>query len=365
MSFIIDAHEDMAYNILTFGRDYRLSVAETRQREEGNALIYDNTGRSLLGWPEYQQGRVAVIFSTLFLAPQNHAGGDWENQVYGSFSQARELHRKQLNVYRELCDRNPDKFRQILTLNDLNDVLRPWQQPVTDPAATAPVGLILSMEGAEGVQELSELEEWWQLGLRFIGPVWAGTRFFGGMYEKGPATKEGFQLLNTMAEIGYGLDISHMTESSALAAIDHYEGVVIASHSNVRKLVPGPSEERHLSDAILERLIERDGVVGVLPFNKFLVSNWQKGDPRENVTLKHLANHIDAICQIAGNARHVAIGTDFDGGFGWPAVPLEVNTIADVQKIGPILSERGYSTEDIDAIFGTNWQRILERVLPK
>ena len=104
--------------------------------------------------------------------------------------------------------------------------------------------------------------------------------------------------------------------------------------------------------------------MGVVPFNVFLMDDWKAGDDRRRVTLDHLAAHIDHICQIAGDARHAAIGTDFDGGFGWPEVPLEINTIADMQLLEGKLKERGYTADEIDGIFHGNWQRILENHLP-
>ena len=221
------------------------------------------------------------------------------------------------------------------------------------------------MEGVEGIRAPEEMEEWWELGVRLAGPVWAGTRFCGGTYEPGGFTNEGYALLEVMAELGYTLDISHMTETAALQALDRYEGPVIASHANARALIKGVQGERQLTDLTIRRLIERDGVMGVLPFNRFLRPDWKDTDDRQLVTLRTLAAHIDHICQLAGDALHTGLGTDFDGGFGWPAVPYEINTIADLQKLAPVLAEYGYSDESIANILGGNWRRHLERTLPE
>ena len=104
-----------------------------------------------------------------------------------------------------------------------------------------------------------------------------------------------------------------------------------------------PDNERHFTDLTIRRLIERGGVMGVLPFGKFIRPGWSASDDPSQTTLDHLLAHIDAICQIAGDARHVGLGTDFDGGFGWPHVPCEIDTIADLQKLDQRLRERGYS----------------------
>lgn len=361
MSIIIDAHQDLAYNMFSFGRDYRQSALETRAREAGTSIPELQNGQSTLGWPEYQQGRIAVIFSTLFVFPRKYKANESERVDYASLDEAYRLTRIQMDIYNRLTQESPDKFRLIKSLRDLEQVISDWEG---DPAARHPVGLVLSMEGAEGVSGPAELEEWWHEGLRFIGPVWAGTRYCGGTYETGKFTSEGFRLLEIMAELGYTLDIAHMTEESALQALDRYQGAIIASHANARALLKGEPSQRHLSDQTIQRLVERDGIIGVVPFNRFLLPGWKNTDARELIRLEMVVDHIDHICQLAGDALHVGIGTDFDGGFGWPAIPLEMNTIADLPKLAQPLKNRGYSQDDIDRIFHGNWQQLLERTLP-
>jgi membrane dipeptidase len=119
-----------------------------------------------------------------------------------------------------------------------------------------------------------------------------------------------------------------------------------------------------LTDEIIERIVERDGVIGVVPFNRFLIQGWKNSDPRSYCPLDMVAAQIDYICQKAGSARHVGFGTDFDGGFGLQHIPPELDTIADLHKIVPLLEVRGYSQEDIDAVLGGNWIEFLRRNLP-
>ncbi len=67
---------------------------------------------------------------------------------------------------------------------------------------------------------------------------------------------------------------------------------------------------------------------------------------------------------MAGDARHVGLGSDFDGGFGLNSVPAGIDTIADLQKLGPILEMKGYNDEEVAAILGENWLRHLRTYLP-
>lgn len=358
---IVDAHADIAWNILTFQRDYTSSVTEIRRREYGTKIPM-HTGDSLIAWEEYQDGRVAIVFSTLFAAPERFRAGAWDTQCYKNTQEARELHLSQLDAYRRLVDDHPEKFRLIQDRAGLSDQLSDWQE---EDAGEHPVGLVLLMEGAESIADTAELEEWWYAGVRLIGPAWAGTRFCGGTKEPGPLTTEGFGLLEGMAELGFGLDLSHMDELAALTALDQYEGSILVSHGNAKALLKGTDSNRHLSDQVIHGVIEREGVIGVVPLNEFLLTGWKKGDQREEVTLAKVVAHIDYICQIAGDASHVGLGSDFDGGFGLQSVPTGIDTIADLRKLGPLLSEYGYTENDITGIFGGNWISLLKSTLPE
>jgi membrane dipeptidase len=361
MKLIVDAHQDLAWNMLTFGRDYTLSAYETRRREHGTQ-IPERNGDSLLGWPEYQQGHVALVFSTLFASPERKRTGDWDAQSYLNIAGARSLYSRQLDAYNRLQDRYPDQFHLIASRADLDALLDHWHNP---EHSEHPVGLLPLMEGAECIREPQEVEDWWQRGVRIIGLAWAGNHFCGGTGEPGPLTSQGYALLDHMAQFGFILDISHLDEAAALQALDHYPGRVIASHANAHALLKGAETNRHLSDRVLQSLIERQGVVGVVPLGGFLKAGWKTGQPRSEVGLDRVAAQIDYVCQKAGNASCTGLGTDFDGGYGVQSTPAEIDTIADMQKIGPLLVGRGYSDDDITAIMGGNWITLLQESLPE
>jgi len=358
---IVDSHQDLAWNMLTFGRDYSRSVEETRRLEAGGQTPLHNDD-SLLGWPEYQLGQIAIVFATLFAAPQRHKLGDWDTLTYANTNQAHSSYSAQLDAYHRLVDEHPDKFQLVQTLQDLEMIGDDWEQ-VED--GDHPVGLVILMEGAEGVRQPAELEEWWGRGVRLIGPAWAGTRFCGGTREPGPLTSEGYALLEGMSEFGFTLDLTHMDEQAVLQALDVYPGSMVATHSNPYALLKGAESNRFLSDRVLQGLIERDGIVGIPPFNKFLRWDWTSSEGRQAISLEMVVDHIDYICQLAGDARHVGIGTDFDGGFGLQSVPVEINTIADLQKLVPLLGKRGYTESDVIAIMGENWLSLLKETLPE
>jgi membrane dipeptidase len=363
MPIIVDAHADIAWNMLKYGRDYTRSAEETRQLEAGGPAVANNDD-TLLGWPDYQRGQVSVIFSTLYATPARWSKGENKTQVYKNFDEAHQLYREQLLTYHRMTDSTPDKFRLIASKRDLDLVLDHWKNP-TPGSDGHPVGMVVLMEGAEGIRELSELDEWYELGVRLIGPAWVGTRYCGGWNEPGPLTSDGRKLLSAMVEHNFILDLSHMDEQAAVEALDVYRGPIVGTHANCLSLLPNSPSNRHFSDRIIEGVIERDGVVGVVPFNSYLKVGWVAGkSERSEVSLGNVANHIDHICQIAGDALHAGIGSDFDGGFGLQSVPPEIETIADLQKLSSLLEARGYSETDIANILGGNWLARLRRDLP-
>lgn len=362
MPLIVDAHCDLAWNMLNYGRDYTRSAADTRLLEQGS-IAPEKNGDSLIGWPDYQRGQVAVIFPTLFASPARHKEGEWDRLTYADSEQAHRLYRRQLDTYRELADSRPDYFRLICNTRELGNHLAEWRDPARQER---PVGFVVLMEGADAIRGVEELAEWFDLGLRLIGLAWGATRYAGGTREPGPLTDEGRRLLRAMADFNFTLDLSHMDQQSALEALDLYPGPIVATHVNCLALLPNFPSNRHFPDRVLRGIIERGGVIGNVPLNSFLKTGWNRrtGSRREEVPLEVLADHIDHVCQLAGDSTHAGIGSDFDGGFGVQSVPPEIDTIADLQKLGPLLQARGYSEEEAANVLGLNWLSFLERNLP-
>jgi membrane dipeptidase len=223
--------------------------------------------------------------------------------------------------------------------------------------------MILSMEGADPVVEPGQVEEWWAAGLRAIGPAHYGRSHYAyGTGVDGPLSARGVELLREMDRVGMILDVTHLSDRSMREALDVFEGAVLASHHNCRALVPG---NRQLDDEQIRELVRRDAVIGVALDAWMLYPGWVRGETRpEVVSLEAAADHVDRVCQIAGDARHSGIGSDLDGGFGTEQTPKDVETIADLQKLGAIFERRGYSDADIDAIFHGNWMRFFMNALP-
>lgn len=360
-NLIIDAHQDLAWNALTFGRDYTKSALATRQAESNNSAPSHN-GNSLLGLGDYLLGHVAVIFGTLYASPTRHKMGEWDRLSYADSGQAHRFYLQQLDYYHQLTDTCPS-FKLIGDRGDLEQVLDSWSAADLENRR---VGLVPLMEGADAIREPQEAEWWMERGVRIVGLAWAATRYAGGTGEPGPLTPEGRRLLGVLADLGLILDLSHASDESFLEALDLFEGVVIASHANPRAVLKGNVRrpERFLSDEMIRRLAARGGVTGIVPYNRFLKADWAESDGKNAVTLTEVTAMIDHVCQVAGSADHVAIGSDFDGGFGVESVPAEIDTAADLGLIGAALKECGYTEADVEKVMSGNWLNILRRGLP-
>ncbi|HEX2515688.1 MAG TPA: membrane dipeptidase, partial [Chloroflexota bacterium] len=226
-----------------------------------------------------------------------------------------------------------------------------------------PIGYVLGTEGADCIVSPSQLGAWWEDGLRAVSLVHYGvSKYAHGTGTDGPLSADGRDLLAAMDEVGAILDLTHQSDTSFWESLERFRGPVFASHQNCRALVPGG---RQMSDEQLKALIERDAVIGAALDNWMLHPGYVRREtPRELIHLSAFVDHIDHLCQLAGSARHAAIGSDLDGGYGTEQTPLELDTIADLQHVPQMLRQRGYSEADVRAIMGGNAVRFFAGALP-
>jgi len=346
---IVDAHLDIAYNVQEYGRDPLITVEQTRLIDPAD----HPNGQATISFPQLREAGVELIFATLFALPESAPYASPAEKFYRDSEGAHRLAMQQFDYYRRLVDNEKNHLRLVGDRASLDEVLASHNgndQPL--------LGIVPLMEGADPIRTPEELELWVEKGLRIVGLAWDDTRYAAGAWRnsKHGLTKEGRTLLEIMNEFNLILDLTHMSEKASFEALEQYEGTVVATHSNCRVLVPG---ERQLSDNQIQAIGERDGVIGIVLFNGFLRAGYKKGDPKEEVTLDHVVAHIDHICQTLGDARHVGIGTDMDGGFGAADIPAELDTTVDLPLIADRLLKSGYEEKDISQIMGGNWVDLL------
>lgn len=352
--FIIDAHLDLSMNALEWNRDLTQNVADINKREIG---LTDKPDRALatVSLPELRKGNVGLVVATQiarYVAPDNHLPG-WH-----SAEQAWAQTQGQLSWYKAMEDAG--EMFQVHNLATLETHLANWHSPQN--ADKKPIGYILSLEGADSLITVNHLEKAWQNGLRAVGPAHYGPgRYAQGTDATGKMTAIGHQLLKEMERLNIILDATHLCDDSFWDAISRFNGHVWASHNNCRTLV---NHNRQYSDEQIKELIGRGAVIGAALDAWMMVPDWQRGisKPKEmNCNLEVMINHIDHICQLAGNANHVGIGSDLDGAFGKEQCPYDLENIADLQKIPNLFKQKGYTDTDVENLMYGNWLRFLRK----
>lgn len=351
--FIFDAHLDLSMNALEWNRDLTWAIEDIRKSEEGLSDKPDR-GKNTVTLGEMRKGNIGICVATQiarYVKRSSNLPG-W-NSPHQAWAQTQ----GQLAWYKAMEAKG--EMTQITNLEQLNAHVELWK----NPSSGTPIGYILSLEGADSMVTIDHLEMSYEQGLRAIGPAHYGpgtyahgTNSTGGIGQKGKA------LLKKIEELNLILDATHLCDISFWETMKNYNGPVWASHNNCRKFV---NHNRQFSDEQIKELISRDAVIGIALDAWMMVPNWVRGESTPEsmgVTLKQMIDNIDHICQLSGDARHVGIGTDLDGGFGKEQTPSDLDTIADLQKVPQMLADKGFNQEDINHIMHQNFISFLQRV---
>ena len=351
--FLVDAHLDLSMNAMEWNRDLRKPINEIRQREKG-LIDKPDRGNNTVCFPELRKGDIGLVVATQiarYVSPENPLPG-WHSP-----EQAWAQTQAQLAWYRAMEE--DGELVQVKDLAGLEHHLRSWHSNTDEKKA---IGYILSLEGADSIVTLKHLERAYLYGLRALGPAHYGPgRYAQGTDATGFMGAAGRALLKEMENLRIILDATHLCDDSFWEAMKNFNGAVWASHNNCRKLV---NHNRQFSDDQLRELISRGSVIGGVLDAWMMVPHWQRrvSDPKSmNCNLEVLVDHMDHICQLAGNALHIGIGSDLDGAFGKEQSPYDIDTIADLQNLPDLLARRGYTQEDIRNISHGNWLRFIRK----
>lgn len=352
--FTIDAHLDLSMNAMEWNRDLRESAYAIRLRE---ADMADKPDRShgTVGLPELRKANIGLVVATQiarYVSPQNPLPGWFSAEQAWAQTQGQLTWYKTMEAAGEMVQVNDiaSLEKQVALWNDDNDEVK------------KPVGYILSLEGADSLITLDNLHVAYNYGLRAVGPAHYGPgRYANGTDSKGHLTKQGKALLKEMQQLNMILDVTHLCDDAFWDAMNLYEGAMWASHNNCRALV---NHNRQFNDTQLRVLFEKGAVIGAALDAWMLVPDWVRGesDAKDlNCSLETVVDHIDHICQLAGNTLHVGIGSDLDGAFGTEQTPYDLDTIEDLQKIPALFEKRGYTKEDVENLMHGNWLRFLRK----
>ena len=341
---------------MEWNRDLRLPVADINRREK-HLTDKPDRGNATVSLPDLRKGNIGLVVATQiarYVAPGNSLPGWFSPQQAWAQTQG------QLAWYKAMEEEG--EMVMITNKTSLEKHLSLWMN--NEPNDKKPIGYILNLEGADSLISVHHLEKAYEYGLRAIGPAHYGPgRYAKGTDASGHLSKQGIELVKEIERLNMILDITHLCDDAFWDAMKLFKGHVWASHHNCRALV---NHNRQLSDEMILALVERNAVIGVALDAWMLVPNWVRGisTPKSmNCSLSTVVDHIDHICQLFGNTLHVAIGSDLDGAFGREQCPADLESIADMQLLAKLLSQRGYSDADVDNIFHGNWLRFLRNAL--
>ena len=350
---IFDAHLDLALNGVDWNRDIRMTVAEIRAREATLHMTDPGRQTNTVSFPELKKATVGVGVATVLARleePFNHPFGHSTPEACYAMAMSHLAYYKAME--------HSGYMRMIRTKSDLSKHL---EALTADPQA-APFGYILSMECADPVLDPDQIHEWHANGLRAVGITHYGpNRYGGGTRSEAGLALDAIPLLANIEALGIALDMTHLSDPAFKQVADKFGGRVLASHQNARKFCDW---QRQFSDEQLQFVIDRKGVIGVACDAVMLQEGWIRGVSRPEVTMERLVDNIDHICQLAGNAKHVGIGSDLDGAYGKEQTPADLDTISDLQRIPDLLRGRNYSEADVEGIMHGTWIRFFSETLP-
>ncbi len=368
---IIDGHLDMAFNALFYRRDLTQPVRVLREREDpypkGVSKHPDSLQRRkgpvkrwftpTVALPDMRRGRVGIMLSTIMARVQNP--GLFTHNSVRTQAVAHARGRSHLAYYEAL-----ERAGEISFIKDgagLDRCVESWRSPKDD----TPVGLILTMESADPIFGTDNVPDWWEDGLRSVTLTHFGANTYGhGTGTEGGLFPPAYALMDALKETNIAIDLTHASDLCFWQILDYWDGPVHASHCNCRSLVPG---QRHLSDDMIKALTERGGVIGLVFAESMLSPEWNFDDrethyPSATRPMKAVLEHIEHICEVAGNTDCVAFGTDLDGGFGLELSPTDFHTIDDLQDFLGIMRDARFSEEEVVKFAHGNLVRFFREI---
>lgn len=327
----IDGHLDLAYLALN-GRDMRATVPATAPHA--------------LTLPALREGGVRVALGTIF----TECGGNpaTEAVAYRDSDDLEGAHRAglaQLEWYEAM-----ERAGEIAIVRTRRDLARAL-------AGEGPLGIVILMECADPIRSPDEVAWWHARGLRVVGMSWAhGSRYSGGNARAGGLTPIGRRMVESLDASGILHDASHLSRAAFDELLATSNARVIASHSNAAALLP--DSERHITDAQIAAIRDRDGWIGLNLYGRFLAHE-------RRATLADCVAHSMHIARIVGASR-VGLGSDLDGGFGREQLPLEIQSPAEYARLLEGLENAGFSAlgGTVDGYTHANLARVLDASLP-
>ncbi|MEI9919051.1 MAG: dipeptidase [Bacteroidota bacterium] len=337
---IVDGHIDLP-DLLVKEKKYRVGI------DSPDTLIH--TGKGELDYTRAKQGGLDAPFMSIYIPIEYQSKPD----------NGKELADSLIDFVIGVTKVLPDKFALANTPAD-----------VQSNTKAGKISLPMGMEnGAPIGNDLANIKYFYDRGIRYItlahnkdNQICDSSR--DTTHTNGGLSAFGKQVVAEMNRVGIIVDISHVDDATFYQVMEHSKAPAIASHSSCRKF--SPKAKRDMTDDMIKKLGEKDGVIMINFFTAFLDStalrlNGKFDSAHPNPTnIETVANHIDNVVKIAG-IDHVGIGSDYDGVSG--SLPLGLEDVSKYPDLIYTLLKRGYSEEDIEKICFKNAFRVWNKVI--
>lgn len=367
---LVDGHNDLAEKIRAQYGNHLSKIDISRSTKDIRTVAPFQTDI-----PRLRQGHVGGVFFAAFVPPE----------IQGAAAVTYLF--EQIDVIRRIATDYPNDFAFALTAADVERVHK-----------SGKIAILIGIENGAAIDNsLAVLRQAFGCGARYMTLThgktidWADASNWGAYSMDqaihGGLTPFGREVVGEMNRLGMMVDLSHVSDSTAIDALKTSAAPVIFSHSCARALCNHP---RNVPDDILRLLKANDGIIMLSFYPQFIseevrigfmpadmewnrLSNLYPNDPKraENeyyawygrqifpkATISQLADHIDHVRKVAG-IDHIGIGADFEG---IEDTPIGLEDVSGYPELFVELLKRNYSSEDIVKIAGGNILRVMRSV---
>ena len=339
---IFDGHNDAVQHIFEYregGRDF---------------LARSDSGH--LDLPRAEEGGMVGGLFAMFAKPERPPEGDFTKTVGGY--EVRLADPLDPVYARNRIDAQFDALNRVVTR--AAGKIR-WETSVDGIEAGSRDGvftIVLHMEGAEAIgPDLHELEDFYSIGLRSLGPVWSRPNIFGHgvpfAYPRSPdigpgLTNMGRELVRACNRLGIMVDVSHINERGFWDIASTSTAPLVATHACAHVVC---RSTRNLTDRQLDAIRESGGIVG---FNLSVCDVRPDANLDENTPIDTIVQHLIYLVDRLGE-DHVGLGSDFDGA----VMPRPVKDVSCFPNLISSLREHGFNEDTLRKIAFDNWMRVF------